>query len=288
MASSLLAALQRKKQELEAKRGRAKTTKLDNGTSRWRILPHWAGKEEMPSHDFGSHFIKNKAGEIVAVYICALRTFGRDCEICAQLNDALTAAGEDPELKKQLEGAKSAQRYLLNAVKFNPATKKHDDQVSLLEVPAPVINGIIAVATQYAESDEIDIFDLAAGVDLVITREGTGISTKYNVMAAPKASAISAEYMKKVHNLDEYVAQEHEEGKSRALAALRNSRPNQPMLTSANVAAAAALPAAAVNAPIEGTAKVVASTPAKDDVDDALSDLDLSDVNLDELDSVGT
>lgn len=283
---SLLAALQKKKQELAAKGGRAKTVKLPNGSSRWRILPHWAGKDEVPSQDFGAHFIKNAAGEIVAVYVCTLRTFGRDCEICTKLGEAMASA--DPDQKVVLEEARSAQRYLLNAVKFNPTTKKYDDQVSLLEVAAPVINGITSVAINYAESDEIDIFDLAQGVDVVIAREGTGIGTKYNVMAAPKATPIDAGYMQKLNNLDEYVAQEHEAGKAKALAAIGGGNNVPQIAAPRNVTPAGALPAAvAGKAAIEGTAKVVASAPANDDVEDALSDLDLSDVDFDGLDNVG-
>jgi hypothetical protein len=272
--SSLLAALQNKKKELDAKRGRAKTDKLPGGASRWRVLPHWKGKDEMPSQDYGAHFIKNKMDEIVAVYICTAKTFGRECEVCNQLGAAI-AATSDPMEKKLLEGAKSAQRYLLNAVRFNPTSKKYDDNVSLLEVSGPVINGIIAVATSYAESDQIDLFSLSEGFDVVINKEGTGLQTKYNVMAAPKATAISVEYMKKVHNLDEYVAQEHEAGLARALGALKGGTVQNVLPSSVSK-----------NVPVSTPSTAVLAAPSAGEVEDALGDLDLSDVDLDALEQV--
>jgi hypothetical protein len=287
---SLLASLQKKRQELAAKGGREKTGKLPPGNSRWRILPHWAGKDEMPSQDYGAHFVKNKAGEVIAVYICTLRTFGKPCEICDELNTAIASAS-DPELKKQLEEAKSAQRYLLNAVRLNPTTRKYDDAVTLLEVSSPVVTGILSVAMNYAESDGVNIFDLKEGFDVMIDRQGTGLNTKYNVMPAPKSSSIDPSYMEKITNLDTYVAQEHEEGRVKTLSAIRSQNANTPMLAAPRNVTPGALPAAVSGrkAPIEGTATTVkTAAPADDDVEDALSDLDLSDVDLAGLEDVGS
>jgi len=281
--ASLLELIQKKQKEVQARRGREKPEKLPAGNSRWRILPHWSGGEGLPFQDFGQHFVKGFDGEVQAVYICTAKTFGRECAICEVIRQA-DAMTSDPNAKKLIQEARAPQRYLVNAVKHNG--KGYDPEPVLLELPSGVFDQLLTIAGQYLEADGVNIFDLNTGHDIIVARNGTGVNTKYQVMAASKSSPISAEYMKKVRNLADYVAQEYEEGKSKAIAALRNLSGSTTPMLSAPGASTVVLPAETV-APTGTRVIEATSAPAVDDMD-ALADVDLSELNLEELEDVGT
>jgi hypothetical protein len=273
---SILEMIQAKQKQLSAKRGRERPEKLPMGQSRWRILPHWAGSEtELPSQDFGQHYIKDFTGEVIAVYICTAKTFGKECPICESIAQALQSV-EDPNARAVIEQAKSSQTYLLNAVQKTEAG--YAKEPVLLQVPTTVFDQIMNVAASYASSDGVNIFDMNEGHDVVISKTGTGLSTRYQVLPGSKPSAVPAELLKKARNLREYVEQEHDEGKNRALTALRSVAGSKtPSLAGPSVATA--LPAAA------GVA-TAAAIPAGRSDEDILADVDLSDINLDELDKI--
>ena len=84
--AKLMALMKAKKQALKQK---AKTLKPNPGANRYILLPGWRkGEEAVFWHDFGQHHVKNAAGEIQAVYVCADKTFGNPCPICDALGKA--------------------------------------------------------------------------------------------------------------------------------------------------------------------------------------------------------
>ncbi len=269
--SSILEMIQAKQKQLAAKRGRERPEKLPMGQSRWRILPHWAGSDsELPSQDFGQHYIKDFSGDVVAVYICTAKSFGKDCPICESIAHAMQTV-EDPNARKLLEQARSSQTYLLNAVQRTESG--YAKEPVLLQVPTNVFDQIMTIAAQYASGDGVNIFSMSEGHDVVISKTGTGLSTRYQVLPGTKPSVIPAELLKKARNLREYVEQEHDEGKNRALTALRGvSGSKTPSLTGPAIAA---LPSAAAPAIAAGRSD-----------EDILADVDLSDINLDDLDKI--
>lgn len=285
MSASLLSALKAKQQELKNKTGREKTVKPPAGSSRWRILPNWKDDPNaLFSHDYGQHFIKDFSGTVKAVYVCTLRTFNKPCPICEAMARAATSAS-DENAKKLIEEARAQQVYLVNAVR---KTDKgvYEKEVSILALPMTAFNALVTVATQYAESDELDIFDPVKGYDVIIDRSGTGPkNTKYTVMVAPKSSAIDAEYLAKRVDLEQYCDQEYEQGKTAALVALAAVSGSHTPALSALPAATLSTRAATVAAPAATVAAVAASTPTDAELDDALS-VDLSDVDLDGLEAI--
>lgn len=275
--SNLLEMLKSKQKELSAKKSRDNTVKIPNGNSRWRILPHWSGDENagLPSHDYGKHFVKDFSGEVQAVYICTAKTFGDGCPVC----DAITKAElstTDENAKNLLKGAKAAQRYLVNAVQRTD--KGYASEVSILELPSGPFDDVISLAAQYA-SDGINIFSMDEGYDILFNREGTGLKTKYKAMLAPRSSPIDKSYMTKAANLSDYVQQEYEEAKTKAIAAIGSlSSASTPMLPRTVSSGAAATPPRV-------TGKATASAAVSRTDDDAL-DVDLSEVDLSGLDGL--
>jgi hypothetical protein len=278
--SNLLELLRSKQKELSAKKSRDNTVKLPNGSSRWRILSHWSGDENagLPTHDYGKHFIKDFSGEVQAVYICTSKTFGKSCPVCDAITKAELTATDD-NAKNLIRNSKAAQRYLVNAVRRTD--KGYEQEVIILELPSGAFDDVISLAAQYA-SDGINIFSMAEGYDVIFNREGTGLKTKYKAMLAPKSTPMDASYLAKAANLSDYVQQEYEEGKTKALVALQNlSGASTPMLP-ASVSKARSDVAELM--PATGKASVTPSMSKK--ADDDVLDVDLSEVDLSDLDSI--
>lgn len=242
--SSLLALLKDKKQQLDS-RNRAKTAKIPDGRSRWRILPSWrGGGDQQFWHDFASHYIKNAKGEMQAVYVCVDKTYGRPCEICDTVAHAIKHATDDATLEL-LTQAKANGRVLVNAIHLDGPKS---GEVQILELAPTAFGMIVGIAAEYEEAGE-SIFDISAGKDLVIERSGAGKQTKYSVMPAAKTSPVPRDVMTKLHNLDDYVRQESAEQQTRALNAVRVAAGALPAPVGSSVATragAGGLPAGAV------------------------------------------
>lgn len=277
--STFLEMLKSKQKELAAKKVRDNTVKLPNGKSRWRILPHWSGDlDKAFFHDFGKHFIKDFSGQVQAVYICTAKTFSKPCPICDTITKAEIGT-RDENTKNLLGEAKAGQRFLVNAVRKNDKGE-YENEVALLELPNGVLDEVVNLAFQFA-SDGVNIFSPEEGFDVIIQREGTGRKTKYKAMLAPKSTPISTDYLSRATNLDEYVQQEYEEGKTKALAAISSlsssSTPALPRSVAAAPAAGTAIPVGGVSTATKGS-----------DEDETDLTVSLDDIDLSDLDSIGS
>ncbi|MET2951259.1 hypothetical protein ABXV18_24565 [Vibrio owensii] len=212
-ALSIQELIAKKQKEIQAKKGRTRPFKFPVGKTKIRLLPSWRGGEDPQFfHDFGSHYIKNDKGETEAVYVCTEKTFGGECEICKAIGLGIKGAHDD-ETIELLKEANSGQQYLMNALIRGDAN--HKDPV-LIAAGIGIFEAICEIIAEYG-----DITDLNEGVDLTISREGSGRNdTKYTVIPAAKSEKVSKEMMGKVINLDEYVAQENEAGLHKALTAV--------------------------------------------------------------------
>jgi hypothetical protein len=209
-SASLMDILRQKRNAMS--RGK-KTIKPNPGRNRYRILPGWrASGDPTFFHDFGQHFIKDTANELKAVYMCVDKTYGRPCALCDQIAKGIMASGDDATTKA-LENAKSAGRILINVLELEG---DQPDTPQVLEVGPGVFGPILALFDEWGE----EMIDLEKGQDIVITREGTGLSTRYTVQVASKSKPVNPAVMKKITDLDEFVAQESEEVARRALGAV--------------------------------------------------------------------
>lgn len=239
--SALLALLKQKKQDLAAG-NRRKTIKPTAGTSRFRILPSWRGVGEAQFyHDFGQHFVKDGSGKLLAVYMCTDKTYGKPCGVCDAIRQG-TASASDDFTMKQLKEASASGRVLVNALHIDGPTP---GEVQILELAPTAFAALVNIACEWEEAGE-SILDLAKGKDILVTRTGEGILTKYTMQVAAKSNPVGAEIVAKLHNLDEYVNQESSEQQMRALNAVRSV--SGLLAAPAAVAGAPRLPAAAAGA----------------------------------------
>lgn len=219
--SKLLEMLAKKSSAIKGASGqREKAISPAAGNNRYRILPSWrkdaAGNliaDEQFFHDFGQHFIKG-VGETKpkAVYVCLEKTYGRDCPVCQKIADAV-AASHDDDVINALKEAKAGGRVLFNVLETestDPNTPK------VLALPPTVAGQIFDTIADWGE----EVLSLETGRDFIIERNGTGLATKYAVRVAPKATAVPAAVLTKLHNLDEWVKQESDEQERRALSSV--------------------------------------------------------------------
>lgn len=212
MTQSLIDLINQKKQQIDASK-RPNAKRLSDGRSRIRILPSWRQNgDALFWHDFGQHFIKDASGEVKAVYICVNSTFGKPCPICDVVKAAINSSGNDKEVE-MLSQSRGGSRVLVNALHIdgpNPTTPE------VFELPPTVFESFIGLVKTY-QDEGVNILDLATGFDIVVERTGKGLNTKYTVQPVPKSTAVSAEVMTKIQDLDKYVAQENDQNKARAL-----------------------------------------------------------------------
>lgn len=189
-----------------------KTVKPQAGKSVWRILPGWDKNDPAFFHAFGQHFIKDAAGQLKVVIGCPDKTFDEPCEICDMIKEAAGRAPDDKSREKILQ-SRSTQRWLFNAIQVD----KDENEVVILEVGSGLFNDIIA----NIQEDE-SIIDPNEGRDIVITREGTGLQTRYSmaVRSAAKSISVPKSALMELKDLGEFVQDDFESKKKKAMAAL--------------------------------------------------------------------
>jgi hypothetical protein len=210
MAKDLMALLREKKNAM----GRGnRTIRPSKDRNLYRILPNWLGDAEAAFyHDFGQHFIKDAAGDLKAVYMCVDKTYGRPCDICDQISKGIMHSTDDAVIKA-LENGRSSGRILLNVLDLegdNPG------QPQVLEVGSSIFGSLLTLFDEWGT----DLIDLEKGQNIVIHKAGSGLTTKYSVQIAAKSLPVKSDVMKKIVNLDDFVAQESEEVARRALGAV--------------------------------------------------------------------
>lgn len=260
--SSLLELLKNKKQQIAAG-SRKKTAKFIDGTSRWRILPSWRkdGSDQF-WHDFGAHYIRKPGDDKPTVYVCADKTFGRPCQVCATIGAAIKSATDDATVEL-LTDAKSTGRVLVNAMHLDGPSP---GEVQILEMPPSVFGQLVDIMTEWIEAGESPLnVGPGKGKDFLVTRTGTGKNTKYTVQIAAKTSNVPVDVLTKLNNLDEYVATENAEAEQRALATVRTAAGLLTAPTTAGGVSASKLtaPAAATTIVEEDDYAVAAPPPKK-------------------------
>lgn len=205
-ASKLMSLMKDKKASMARK---DKASRPKPGANRIVLLPGWRKEEQhVWFHEFGQHFLKNAAGEIKAVYPCAEATYGKPCAVCDGLAQAMRSTKDD-ELIKMLGEAKAGRDIMINALDLggeNPNTP----------VPYAIKRGVFSDLVTLIEEWGVQVFQK----ELVLTREGKGLNTKYSIQISPKDAVVPAAVLGALVDLDDYVKQESEEQQTRALSVI--------------------------------------------------------------------
>ena len=190
-----------------------RTAKPKPGRSVWRILPGWDSKNPNQFfHAYGQHFIKDMEGKLKVVIGCPDKTFDEPCEICDAIQEAARNAPND-KMREKILDSRSTQRFLFNAINVDEDPNK----VEILEVGSGLFRDFIA----NIQEDE-SLIDAEKGRDFVINREGTGLNTRYSlaVRSQDKSISVNKSVLMSLNNLEEYVTEDFEAKKKKALTAL--------------------------------------------------------------------
>lgn len=263
--------VRKKKQAIQASSGRRENThKPQPGKSKFRILPGWREGDPTFFQDFGQHFVKNQKDELQAVYMCVDKTYGQPCPICQSIEQGIMRSTDD-DITKALKESKSSSRVLFNALHLDG-----DDANTpiILDLSPTTAEKVLGLMEEYG-----NITDLDEGVDIIITRSGKGLNTEYTVMPAPKSAPVDKAVLKNLHNLDEYVKQEFDQGRNKAIAAVSNISGLLPPAASAS--------APKLSAPAESYDDNYASMPADDEPTYSEPKLEAEPVSSEASDAIG-
>lgn len=185
------------------------------GMSSIRILPPWdpsgriALAVNMHPIEYQNSTMKYKKYN----WTCVNKTFGKPCKICEGLAE-MAAAGVDISKME----ANRRQFYMNAIVMHDPRyqasiaagkTPEQADGVApgthvLLKSPKTLYDWVISQITNPMVGD---ITSLTQGIDIYVTKEGSGLGTKYTPTLSPNGrSAVPQEYLDKIqalYNLDE-------------------------------------------------------------------------------------
>lgn len=179
---------------------------IPQGMSSIRILPPWdpTGRVALPVY---MHPIEYK-GEGMSFtkynWTCVGKTFNKSCPICEGLA-GLAAAGVDIS-----NWEASRRQFYFNAiVMHDPTFDNKGKGVApgthvLMKAPKTFYDWIIAQITNPMIGD---ITSVTNGIDVYVTKEGTGLGTTYNMTLSPNGrTPIPQEYLDKIsalYNLDD-------------------------------------------------------------------------------------
>lgn len=176
------------------------------GMSSIRILPPWdpTGRVALPVY---MHPIEYK-GEGMSFtkynWTCVNKTFSKPCPICEGLA-GLSAAGVDTS-----NWEANRRQFYFNAIVMHDPTFDNKGKGTapgthvLLRAPKTFYDWVIAQITNPMIGD---ITSITNGIDVYVTKEGSGLGTSYNMTLSPNGrTAIPQEYLDKItdlYNLDE-------------------------------------------------------------------------------------
>lgn len=200
----------------KAKHTRASSRlKPKEGINRYRLLIN----DTETWKDLGVHWIKsapdtdNPKGKVVAVIGSRDVVYDEPCPIATAVDRAIASA-VDEESKKIFEEWKVRKSVLINALDRSKGSENPNDP-QILELTTTTFAEVLGIVQQYADADQ-NVFDISEGVDIVITKSGKGLNTKYAVNTAPGVSQpVPAETLNRLANLQEHIETEFFKGEDR-------------------------------------------------------------------------
>lgn len=180
---------------------------IPSGMSSIRILPPWdpTGRVALPVY---MHPIEYK-GEGMSYtkynWTCVNKTFNKPCPICEGLA-GLAASGVDTN-----NWEANRRQFYFNAIVMHDPTYNQQKNTGtapgthvLLKAPKTFYDWVIAQITNPMIGD---ITSITNGIDVYVTKEGTGLGTSYNMTLSPNGrTAVPQEYLDKItdlYNLDD-------------------------------------------------------------------------------------
>jgi hypothetical protein len=247
--------------------GSGKTIKPKEGRNTYRILaPTSAQASWVPASgiywaDLGVHWIKADINGKPLVVV-------GDCDTVYQqpspLNTAIemaVASAMDEDSKKLYEDWKASKSVIMNVL---DRSMGEDPQV--LELTPTTFGKVMDLINIYDDAGQ-DITDPTSGVDIIITKTGKGLNTKYDVAVSPAPSKpVNPDILTRTVDLHAFIAQNYFRGEEqKALNCIAQiAGVAVPMLGGPATAAGARTPTAALSSPAASVAgaSVASAAPA--------------------------
>lgn len=251
--------------------GGGDTSKPKEGRNTYRIVFKLFNGDERFWRDLGVHWIKaSKDGKPVAVVGDCDTVYSQPSVINTAIDMAIASAA-DEESKELFSGFRARKTVLINVI-----NRGDNDKEEVLELTTTTFGKILDLVQLY-ETEGQDVLDNNAGYDIVITKSGRDLNTKYDVAVAPLTPGklykpVTAAQLESARNLDDFIAQKFFRGEEqKALNAISQiSGVYVPTLTSI---AGATTPSAALASPSAAVPEAkapVAAAPAADPAAEAL------------------
>lgn len=187
--------------EEDAKASRTSEIKqIPAGDSRWRFLPKLKGQKSI-FQTVWQHYIKGDGDQNAFVFACVekMPEIKHDptevCPACETMRSwKTTGISIDSKKSRDFE---PRMRVFANAISFD-----EPDKVVILSMPGTVYQKLLRLRRNSDTGG--DFCDPMKGFDIIISREGEGLKTRYEVNGARNATPLENPYLiMQQHNLDQ-------------------------------------------------------------------------------------
>ena len=189
---------------------------IPKGMSSVRILPPWdpTGRVALPVYMHPIEFKGKDMSYTKYNWTCVNKTFGKPCGICDGLA-GIAAAGVDTS-----EWESNRRQFYFNAIVMHDPTyneAKNEGTAPgthvLMKAPKTFYDWVIAQITNPMIGD---ITSITNGIDVYITKEGSGLNTTYSMTLSPNGrTAIPQNYLEAItdlYNLDDIFSTGFDQG----------------------------------------------------------------------------
>lgn len=174
---------------------------IPSGMSSVRILPPWdpSGRVALPVYMHPIEYKDDSMSYTKYNWTCVNKTFNKPCPICEGLQE-LSAAGVDIS-----NWEANRRQFYLNALVMHDPTFDNKGKGTapgthvLMKAPKTFYDWLIGQITNPMIGD---ITSITNGIDVYITKEGSGLGTSYSMTLSPNGrTAIPQEYLEKIESL---------------------------------------------------------------------------------------
>lgn len=174
-----------------------------------RVLPPWGPGADGTFFYAGALHYKFKIGGRDRAIPCTAFSGKGPCAICT-LCDKLKAHGEE-DYKKLAQEIRMSKKFWVNIVARDKMGKAEPDaRIQIYGGNQKFINSILEA---FDEEDYGDVTDPIEGHDLILTKKGEGMASRYSATVRPRPTPLALPGWKKhIHKLDEVVLEWMSEG----------------------------------------------------------------------------
>lgn len=182
--------------------------KIPTGKTTVRILPNKEDVYEDFTRAYAMHWIRASQGGKPFTVGCPRVIYGDDCEICDMISEAYGQAKDfgDEESMKALDSMRARRRFLVNGLILS-GPDKDPNKPQLIDLPSSLNEAILNEVETLLDED-IVLYDMDEGFDIVISKEGTGMDTKYGVSRRTKPTSVDHGVLELATDFDTYLRQQ--------------------------------------------------------------------------------